>query len=285
MEQGASHFYQSDIKAFFTKIPTQNVVDIVRQQTRDNELTDLFSLGLEVNLANKEELLSYAKIFPSKGIGVAQGSSLSTFAGNVLLYDLDHDLNSNSVSAVRYIDDLFLLSSSETALNEAVSHAKLKLNDFGLSLYSPVAGSDKAAQGECRNSFNFLGCTIQPNRCVPSKVSIDNILTEISDMLSASKRGINAFVVEGKLFDPRFARSATIHKIGKKLFGWERSFSFCTDAQAFCHLDATITAKILDYENWVRRKILGNTPDLATRVLGIPSTEELFESDKEKRVK
>ena len=93
MSGGASYYYQSDIKAFFTKIPTARVVDKVFVETDDKNLVDLFARGLEVNLANKDELLSYAKIFPSGGIGVAQGSSLSAFAGNVLLYDFDHDLN------------------------------------------------------------------------------------------------------------------------------------------------------------------------------------------------
>ena len=85
MNGGATQFFQSDIKAFFTKIPTQQIVDTVYGETKDEPLAELFSRALEVNLRNKDELLKYADIFPSGGIGVAQGSSLSTFAGNVLL--------------------------------------------------------------------------------------------------------------------------------------------------------------------------------------------------------
>ena len=65
MEHGAKYFFQSDIKAFFTKIPTEKVVDIVRTETGDAELAELFEQALEINLANKDELAGYAKIFPS----------------------------------------------------------------------------------------------------------------------------------------------------------------------------------------------------------------------------
>ena len=61
------------------------MVDFVRQETKDDRLSNLFAEGLEVNLANKDEFHTYADLFPSGGIGVAQGSSLSAFAGNVLL--------------------------------------------------------------------------------------------------------------------------------------------------------------------------------------------------------
>lgn len=93
MSKGACYYYQSDIKAFFTMIPTAIVIEKIRHETGDDALSQLFSAALEVELSNKEELLSYAKLFPAGGIGVAQGSSLSALAGNILLYNFDHELN------------------------------------------------------------------------------------------------------------------------------------------------------------------------------------------------
>jgi RNA-directed DNA polymerase len=109
MEGGACHYFQSDIKAFFTDIPTENVIDFIRNEILDEKLLSLFKNALNVHLSNSEELAGYARLFPSGGIGVAQGSSLSAFAGNVLLYDFDHQLNRMDVNAVRYIDDIFVL--------------------------------------------------------------------------------------------------------------------------------------------------------------------------------
>ncbi len=145
MRSGADHYFQSDIKAFFTKIPTAAVVSTIRSETGDDSLADLFSEALKVNLANKEELLSYANLFPQNGEGVAQGSSLSAFAGNVLLYDLDHELNAMGVTAVRYIDDVFMLSNDPSALERAIQHATNTLTNLGFSLYKPAPGSSKAS--------------------------------------------------------------------------------------------------------------------------------------------
>ncbi len=56
IDAGSKYFYQSDIKAFFTKIPTKKVVDFVRSQTKDDALSDLFEHALAVHLSNEEEL-------------------------------------------------------------------------------------------------------------------------------------------------------------------------------------------------------------------------------------
>ena len=88
-------------------------METVSAETNDEDLIALFRTALDVHLANKDELVGYAQLFPSGGIGVAQGSSLSAFASNVLLYDLDHELNELGVTAVRYIDDIFIVSKTE----------------------------------------------------------------------------------------------------------------------------------------------------------------------------
>ncbi len=47
MSKGARYNYQSDIKAFFTKIPTGTIVDKVKAETGDASLSELFSAALE----------------------------------------------------------------------------------------------------------------------------------------------------------------------------------------------------------------------------------------------
>lgn len=276
IDGGAHYFFRSDIKAFFTKIPTQRVVDFIRRETKDDRLSNLFAEALKVNLANKDELYTYADLFPSGGIGVAQGSSLSAFAGNVLLYDLDHELNTGGVTAVRYIDDLLMVSPSEDELERVIDLAKTRMEEFGFRFYKPVPASEKASRGECSQSFNFLGCTIQPNRCVPSKASLDRFDSDIAAILSTSKAAIYDRIHKGKTLDSKHARSAVLQTIGKKIFGWQRSFAFCTDAQPFRIIDEKLAKKITDYERWVSRKILNLGRLEKLRILGIPSAEELY---------
>lgn len=282
MSDGAVRYYQSDIKAFFTKIPTDVVVDTVRRETGDEALTSLFAKGLEVHLKNKDELLSYAKLFPSNGLGVAQGSSLSAFAGNVLLYDFDHKLNQMNVTAVRYIDDVLIVSDSDSSLDEAIAFSESYLSSLGFSLYPPAPGSDKASRGNCSDAFTFLGCKIQPNRCVPSKQSISKLTAEVSETISASKRCIKRLISDGKPLDPKLSRSAVLQTLGKKIYGWQKSFAFCTDAQEFKRLDATVAIKIFDYEQWIRARTKALSPDELMEIVGITSTERLFTGDKAK---
>jgi RNA-directed DNA polymerase len=213
---------------------------------------------------------------------VAQGSSLSAFAGNVLLYDLDHELNKMGVTAVRYIDDIFMLSESAEALELAVQHATSTLTNFGFSLYKPVPGSPKASQGLCKDAFTFLGCTIQPNRCVPSTASVDKICTDVRELLSKSKRAIKALSQGSPDFNHELARSAILNRVGRKVFGWEKSFAFCTDAQPFRHVDEKMATYVLAYEEIVDRYIAPLPPQLRIRAIGIPSTEQLFGADQER---
>ena len=285
MKNGAVHYFQSDIRAFFTAIPTNDVVACVREETSDEKLAALFEEALKVQLSNPDDLAGYARLFPSGGIGVAQGSSLSAFAGNVLLFDYDHELNRMDVSAVRYIDDIFILSESERALNQAIEYSEKHLSAYGFSLYKPVAGSDKASRGLCRDSFNFLGCTIQPNRCVPSVASVQKTLDNSREILNKSKKAITELVVGGTGIDPRQARSAVLDRLGRRLFGWEKSFVFCTDRQQFRLLDDKISKIVHDYEMSISRIISKAPIELRMRALGIPSTEELFVNDQSKKSK
>lgn len=275
IDAGAGYFYQSDIKSFFTAIRTAPIVDFVRRETGDDALADLFERALDVHLANEDELKGYAKLFPKGGIGVAQGSSLSAFAGNVLLYDLDHELNAMNVTAVRYIDDILVVAGQEADLDAAVAHAKARLVGLGFDLYAPAAGSDKAAKGLCRDAMNFLGCTIQPNRCVPSGASLDKIKHDVSSALSSSRAAIASSLKSGKPLDPEKSQSAVLQALSKKVYGWQKSFSFCNQAQPFRQLDAYVAEQVRGYMGFIFRN-LGKV-DLPSQmmILGMPSTEGL----------
>ncbi len=285
ISDGALYFYKSDIKGFYDHIPTQKVVDIVLEETNDEFLADLFSEGLKVNLANKDILKEHADLFPSDGIGVAQGSSLSTFAGNTLLYDFDHHLNSMGVTAVRYIDDLLIVSKSEKELESAIKYCADYLGSLNLSLYKAAPGSEKADKGKCRNGFNFLGCTIQINRCVPSNIAIKKTQEAIRKDISDSKMAIKNYINSGKSFDPKLSRSSVLHMIGKRVFGWEKAYSFCTDAQAFKQMDTVLQDIIIAYDRFVHRTTNGCPPDKLLTILGVPSTEALYKRDSSLRKK
>lgn len=279
MSQGANFFYRSDIKGFFNDIPQTPVIDFVRNQTGDHELADLFARGLEVQLANADQLNGYADLFPSNGRGVAQGSSLSAFAGNALLYELDHEINALGVTAIRYIDDIMIVANSSEKLTESISLAELRLSEMGFELYKPSEGGDKAETGRCCDSFGFLGCNLHPKRCVPSDASIKRVLGDAEEMLSKSQGAIKRFKDKGGEFPVLQSPSAVLHTLGKKLYGWQKSFTFCDDVGAFEYIDERIAKRVEKYNQIVGRHTRGLAPSEKAKVYGIPSTASMFNAD------
>lgn len=276
IDGGAKYFYQFDIRSFFIKIPTIEVIDFIRRETKDDALTALFTRALEVHLANRDELKGYADLFPNGGIGVAQGASLSAFAGNVLLFEMDHALNAMGVTSIRYIDDILMVSTQEANLDRAISYAEATLSGLGFALYNATDGSGKADRGECSSAINFLGCTIQPKRCVPSTQSIKNMKTGVTEALSKSKAAIREAVRKGGGLDPKLSQSGTLDALGKRLYGWQKAFSFCTEPQPFQNLDDFVSRQVESYQAYVGRMLRkANTP-VQMLIYGIPSTKDMF---------
>lgn len=276
IDGGAKYFYKSDIKDFFTHIRTGNVVNFIRCETHDDAFADLFEKALEVHLRNPDELKGYASLFPKGGIGVAQGSSLSAFAGNALLFELDYELNGMGVTCIRYIDDILMVARTENDLDRAARYAEETLSKLGFGLYTPGVDADKAARGECANSIDFLGCTIQPRRCVPSAQSLKNMRKSVSDALSESKSAIKEAVRKGEGFNPKFSTSATLHSLGNQIYGWQKAFAFCNQPQPFLQFDDYVAKQVMNYRVIVERFLKGTGAQLQMQVLGIPSTYQMF---------
>ncbi|QTL05072.1 hypothetical protein J5J86_07150 [Aquabacter sp. L1I39] len=280
MSDGAKYYYRSDIKSFFTKIPTPIVTDFVLNNTKDENLTRLFERSLIVELDNENELGKFKSLFPAGGIGVAQGSALSTFAGNVLLYDLDQRVNELDVICVRYVDDILMIARTEESIDRAKDLYADGLRKLGFDIYSPTKGSDKAARGQCVNAIDFLGCTLQPNRCVPSSASARKFKEDVGKIISESKRKIKKFCDKGGDFDPKYSQISSLDLISKKVQGWQKSFSFCTESSVFSKIDADLRVCIDDYISVVRRLASGKSAVVRMSVLGIPSMELLYASKK-----
>ena len=123
IKSGATHYLRSDIRDFFTKVPKASIANFVREQTRDEEFTILFEQAMATELDNADEIRDYLYLFPLEDIGVPQGSSLSAFAGNVVLQKFDVQLNGRNITTVRYIDDFVTLGPSERVVKKAFSSA------------------------------------------------------------------------------------------------------------------------------------------------------------------
>ena len=276
MESGAKFYYQSDIKAFFTDIPIASVADIVRNETSDERLVEVFCKGMEVDLLNKDELLKYSSIFPSDGKGVAQGSSLSALAGNILLYDLDVAVNALNVTAVRYIDDILMVSSSRKDLEQAISMYESGIESFGFSLYKPSPHSEKASQGDCADGFSFLGYSCQPNRVVPSSTSFASIKNKVANQLQESRNGIRRYLSNGQQLKKEHSVASTLYKVNQQCYGWQKSFNASTDNDVFLALENYLVGAVEAYSRTIGRYMKRASGVQMLEVRGIMPPSNLF---------
>ena len=148
INNGGKYFIRSDIKSFFTKIPKSAVLAKVRTVVDDDEFFELVGEAMNTELGNLESLLADERaLFPLTDIGVAQGSSLSPLAGNILLSDFDIAMNQRDIVCLRYIDDFIILGPTQKAVNAAFKRALKLLSVHGLEAYDPHMTPEKAETG------------------------------------------------------------------------------------------------------------------------------------------
>ena len=271
IDQGARFFVRSDIEGFFTKIPKSQIIEFVAKAHDDASFSSLFAEALETELENADKLKEHLDLFPIGDTGVAQGSALSTLAGNILLRQFDQQLNRSGIVCVRYIDDFILLGPSESKLQKAFSAAQKTLSGFSMNAYSPYENSDKAERGEVTAGFDFLGCHISSKGKIvePSKKARTALLERIQDALNDGE-----MFLLGELDKPIKNRkpkafAQTMTKVSGIAAGWGHAFSFCNNALTLKNLDRDIDSLISKYRNRVRQILKGADQDTKRRILGV----------------
>jgi retron-type reverse transcriptase len=275
MNDGFAFFFKSDIKAFFTKIDHEEVCQFIYEQTKDDEIQKIFADGLDVELGNKDELAKYFELFPQNGVGVPQGSSLSAFSGNVLLYEFDRMLNTDSTRTYRYIDDVIILGRDNESVQKARSEAIKWLKKKGMSLYVPAQAPDKAEEGKVESSFTYLGCKVMPNQVAPCKPATLSLLKKVDGEITASKKFISDLLKDDKNRKLESAYIQSLNRIDRIIYGWGKSVSFCNDRLPFQKLDKDIDKKLRDYEEWYDSK-RKNLPLLQRRrIMGVSCLQDI----------
>lgn len=249
---GYLFFYKSDIGAFFTKIPHEPVIRLVRSDTEDDAIADIFEKALIIELDNKDELSADFDLFPSGGVGVPQGSSLSALSGNVLLNEFDKNLNTlDGVRCYRYIDDLLILGSSNEAVQAAQSRAVTLLKSHGMHLYQPGKNKDKAEAGHIRRGLTYLGVALSGTDTAPTRESRSRLLRRVEERLTVGRSAIEKFSMSS---DNRRKRQRafiqTLSDIDLVVYGWGQSYSFVSNRLPFRDMDLAIDKQLRAFENW-----------------------------------
>ncbi|WP_431289815.1 reverse transcriptase domain-containing protein [Burkholderia cepacia] len=278
--RGAVHypFYiRTDIKDFFTQVPKDALLAIVTKHTEDPEFDALLKNAIQVELANIAELKEHKELFPLSSRGVAQGSCLSPLLCNLLLHDIDMHLNSSDCMSVRYIDDLIIFAPNRSQTFKRLKELKHSLYQFKLDAYDPPtrgknSDSSKAAAGETKKGFSFLGCDVSPEAISPGKPARTSLLEKVDALCKIalmSERHLNIRTKMQLQFinDPTLL--GTYWRISNTVRAWGAAFSFCTDQRIFRQLDTEIERRLTDFRRQWAIKVKSLAPADRQRLLGM----------------
>ena len=249
----AKYYLRSDIRDFFTKIPKLQVIEFVGEQTNEEKFSNLFGRAMGTELENANEIKEWLHLFPLDDVGVPQGSSLSAFAGNVILRRFDKELNERGITTVRYIDDFVILGKSERVVRSAFSSASLILNGFGMKVYDPDDDSDKSKIGRISDGFEFLGCSIQTNGVAPSRNSTQNLLSNLESTLATGIKEMNGFISSGEARRAEEAYAQVLVRADRIIRGWGDAFSFANSRLRFSQIDEKIDELLRSFRGRARR--------------------------------
>ena len=269
IEAGDRYYVRSDIEAFFTKIPRQNVINFVAEHVDDPQFVDLFRRATETELHNIDQLGEHRNLFPIGEHGVAQGSPLSPLMGNIVLRDFDRDMNGRDITCVRYIDDFILLGPSLKAVRKAFAKASVMLANLGMDAYDPAENRDKAAMGDVTGGIDFLGCQIHPGLVQPSVAARAKLLAEVEKVLA---EGCRAMVAAAKATSgpaPKQRYAQTLVRVDRVVRGWGHAFSFCNGRQPFDTLDRRIDQRIAEFRHVAHALARNKGPTVTRRVMGV----------------
>ena len=272
LEAGHEWFYRSDIKDFFTKIPRERVVQFVIEATADAEISELLKRAAETKLRPESvvKLGEDVRLFPLDGTGVAQGSALSAFMGNILLRDFDQSMNTRGIRFIRYIDDFLVLGPSARHVKKAFESARTQLSAFDMTPYEEGSGK-KASFGRTTGGLEFLGARIRRGRVEPSEKSKRAILERIGKVVSQGKQTIGRISKgDGRRIEPRTRFVQTVSHVDLILEGWSKAVDYCDPRTSWEDLDRRVDDLLTDLLLAFRRR-WRTAEDLAKRrqMLGV----------------
>ena len=262
----------SDISGFFTKIPRDQVIAFLRQDTAEQDFLDLLEDALTVELSNVERLdPEERKLFPTGADGVAQGCPLSALAGNIILQEFDTRMNdpARGITCIRYIDDFILVGRSRTSVEKALASAKTQLAKLGMDIYDPVHHPSKAFTGKIGEPHVFLGYQIVPGRYPPSDSACENLLARIDALINAGKVSIRKVVSGRPLSISDRCYAQTLAAIDNTVKGWRGSFQSSKCQPTFDHLDRQVERRMKDFDAFFLSKTAGLPYVKRRRALGV----------------
>ncbi len=231
IQNGADHFYQSDIKSFFTQIPRKEVIETIGSYIKEEEFLGILDASTNLEVRNIGRIPEkHRKFFDYSTVGTPQGCCLSPLLGNILLYEFD---------------EFIILGKGWKAVRDAFNDGAQVLKSKGLEVYSLDEKPTKAISGHIDKGFDFLGVEIKGKNIRPNKESRNKLLSSIKDMMSDTFNQSYEKKLEGKQNDHTLIN--VLSRMNNKVMGWGNQYSFCNEDAIWGDMDKRIDDLTREY--------------------------------------
>jgi retron-type reverse transcriptase len=252
IEKGATHYYKSDIKKFFTQIPRKSVIEKISTHIKDVKFIEILTEATNLEIFNLESIPHDKRhYFNFDLVGTPQGCCLSPLLGNILLYEFDHVMNEGDITCLRYLDDFILLGPSERAVKAAYTRGKTFLKKLDLDAYDATEDPEKAAIGQTQ-SFSYLGVQFDGKFLRPSDSSAQKLIRDLENILKQSK----SFGISDPLESPndQFSLLGVLTQCHNKIKGWGNQYYFCNDEKFMRRVDRRISQMLEEYRDSYQKR-------------------------------
>ena len=163
-----------DIRKYFNSVGYEQVEKLLDRVSSLNQddigivscIKEFFKDG---RVYRNNEIISYSK-------GLCQGSAVSSFLANALLYSIDKYFSENYNLYYRYSDDILIggrfngnVEETNVNIEKTVNTLSSMLSEFGLEI------NDKKTRIYLNGSYDFLGYSVTGNKITLSNHRIDKI--------------------------------------------------------------------------------------------------------------
>ncbi len=235
-QSGFGWVFETDIEKFYPSIDRNRLLKLLRTILPDNTLNDLIVDFLSTSITNAEELPDYLAELWDPLIGVPQGGVLSPVMANLYLNKFDKGVEGVGFHMVRYVDDLVILTQSETDAQRAYEFCRSMLSAVDLKIH-PLGRATKSKTNILPpgKSFTFLGLDFNQATIRPSQEKWDRLRKRL-------RRATNARLVS--------TLPKVINGTNGLVRGWVKAYSFCNiGKKELRRIDDEVTDSI---QGWMR---------------------------------
>lgn len=150
LSKGHLHVVDLDIQGYFDAIPHGNLLELVKERISDPKVLDLIEAFLSQGVMEDE-----VEIVESATQGSPQGGLISPLLANIYLNPLDWLLEELGLQAIRYADDIVVLTESEAQATQALKTLSDWMAQAGLTLHPEKTRVVDMSQNG--SHFDFLG--------------------------------------------------------------------------------------------------------------------------------